>query len=102
MILIVYAGFLWMTARGNEQTVEKAQTIIRSSVIGLIIVLGAYSITSFIVPALIERTTGSATGGALGTCAHNSGTQINVTSAACEALCAGTWSSFRPCGFTPN
>lgn len=58
MILIIYAGFLWMTARGNEQQVEKAETIIRSSVIGLIIVLGAYSITSFVVPALIERTTG--------------------------------------------
>jgi hypothetical protein len=57
MLLIIYAGFLWMTARGEEAKVEKAQDIIRAAVIGLIIVLAAYSITNFIVPALIARTT---------------------------------------------
>lgn len=48
MILIIYSGILWMTARGNEQQVEKAKNLIIQAIIGLIIVLSAYVITSFI------------------------------------------------------
>lgn len=45
--LNVYAGFLWMTAGGNEEQVTKAKDTIRNATIGLIIVLSAYSITIF-------------------------------------------------------
>lgn len=55
LVLMVYAGYLWMTARGKEDQVEKAQEIIRTSIIGLIIAVGAYSITSFIVPRILEK-----------------------------------------------
>ena len=55
MILIIYAGFLWMNARGNETDIEKAQEIIRAAVIGLIIVVSAYSITYFVVPRVIDQ-----------------------------------------------
>lgn len=48
MVLIIYAGILWMTARGNDQDVEKAKEIIKNAVMGLIIVLAAYAITAFI------------------------------------------------------
>jgi amino acid transporter len=49
---LVYAGFQWMTANGNEEKVTKAkQTIIRA-IIGLIIVIAAYSITYFVFSAL--------------------------------------------------
>ena len=61
LILMVYAGFLWMTARGEEAQVDKAQKLIRSAVIGLIITVGAYSITNFIVPKKVEKTVGSST-----------------------------------------
>src|SRR3989338_3267143 len=54
--LMVYAGYLWMTARGEESQVEKAQKMIRSAVIGLIITVAAHSITSFVVPRIVERT----------------------------------------------
>ncbi len=47
-ILIIYGGFLWMFARGNEQQVAKAKDLIISAVIGLIIVLAAYAITRYI------------------------------------------------------
>tara|TARA_Y100000310_G_scaffold342575_1_gene446384 strand:+ start:327 stop:728 length:402 start_codon:yes stop_codon:yes gene_type:complete len=49
MAYIVYAGYLWMIARGEEEKVTKAKAIIRGSIIGLIIVLFAYAITAFIV-----------------------------------------------------
>lgn len=48
LILVIYGGLLWMTARGNEQQIEKAKNLIGAAIIGLIIVLSAYAITAFI------------------------------------------------------
>lgn len=48
LILTIYGGINWMTAGGNEQKVQKAKTIIINAIIGLLIVLSAYTITSFI------------------------------------------------------
>jgi len=45
MILMIYAGYLWMTARGEEEQIKKSQKIIIASVIGLVIVVSAYAIT---------------------------------------------------------
>ncbi len=56
LVLMVYAGYLWMTAQGEESQIEKAQGIIRSSVIGMVILVGAYSITAFVVPKIVEKT----------------------------------------------
>ncbi len=56
--LMVYAGFLWMTARGEEGQIDKAQKIISYSIMGLILALGSYSITNFVVPRILESTTG--------------------------------------------
>lgn len=49
LALTVYAGFLWMTASGNEEQVTKATDIIKMAVIGLAITLAAYSITAFVI-----------------------------------------------------
>ncbi|KKR34904.1 MAG: hypothetical protein UT67_C0005G0016 [Candidatus Magasanikbacteria bacterium GW2011_GWA2_40_10] len=49
LVLIVYAGFLWMTAAGEEEKVTKAMNILKTSVIGLVIILAAYSITYFVL-----------------------------------------------------
>src|SRR3989338_6392936 len=57
MILMVYAGYLWMTARGEEAKIDKAQAIIKAAIIGLVIAVGAYSITNFIVPRILTQTT---------------------------------------------
>lgn len=54
--LMIYAGFLWMTARGETDQVDKAKKIITQSIIGLVITVGAYSITAFVVPAILART----------------------------------------------
>ncbi len=48
LVLVVFSGFQWMTAGGNEATIEKAKKRLINSVIGLIIVLAAYVITYFI------------------------------------------------------
>ena len=45
--LIIYGGFLWMTAGGNEENVGKAKKTIYYAVIGMLIIFAAYSITYF-------------------------------------------------------
>ena len=48
LLLMIYAGILWMIAGGNEQQVQKAKSLIGAAIIGLIIVLAAYAITTFL------------------------------------------------------
>lgn len=60
LVLTIYGGFLWMTARGNEQQVEKARETIVMAIIGIIIVLVAYSISYYVVYYLTEGTLKSA------------------------------------------
>jgi len=52
VVLIVYAGFLWLTARGNDQQVERAQSYIKNAILGIIVIMMAYAITVFIVQQL--------------------------------------------------
>lgn len=53
VVLIVYAGFLWMTARGEEKKTTEAKSIIQNAVIGIIITLLAYGIAQFVLTSLI-------------------------------------------------
>ncbi len=48
IILIIYAGFTWMTAGGDEAKVTKAKDTIQRSIIGIVIIIAAYSITYFV------------------------------------------------------
>ncbi|MEA3449803.1 MAG: hypothetical protein U9Q85_02395 [Patescibacteria group bacterium] len=47
--LMIYGGFLWMTDRGNENQMKRAQKLITAAVIGIIIVLAAYAISFFVI-----------------------------------------------------
>ncbi len=58
VVLMLYAGFKWMTAGGNEENVKEAQNIIKYAVIGLAIILSAYAITRFVMSNLFKATTG--------------------------------------------
>ena len=53
---VIYAGQLWMTARGNEEQITKAKAIIRGSIIGIIVIFSAYAITNFVVTRTIDAT----------------------------------------------
>ena len=44
-IIIIYAGFKWMMAEGNTESVTQAKSLLKNAVIGLIIVLAAYAIS---------------------------------------------------------
>jgi len=53
IIVLIVAGFRWMTASGNEQKVEKAQNAVKRGAIGLVIVVSAWAFWNFIVQKLI-------------------------------------------------
>ncbi len=55
-LLMIYGGFLWMTAKGNEQQVDKAKNLITAAIIGLIIVVAAYAISYFVISSLGKET----------------------------------------------
>ncbi len=52
VVLFLYAGFLWMTASGNEEKIVEAKRIMVNTTIGLVIMLSAYAITWFIYRAI--------------------------------------------------
>jgi hypothetical protein len=59
LVLIIYGGFLWMTAAGNDDQVTKAKKIMTNAVIGLVIVMASYAIANFVFNAVITSTVGS-------------------------------------------
>lgn len=61
-VLILYAGFIWMTSQGNDEKIKKAKSIITNAVIGLAIIMSAWAITAWIINALTEATFGSGGG----------------------------------------
>ncbi len=61
IVLMVYSGFLWMTSAGSEDKVEHARGIIYGAVIGLVIILSAYTVTYFVLQQLYSATTESRT-----------------------------------------
>ena len=46
--LILYSGFVWMTARGNDAKVAKAKDNLTEALIGLIILVSSYALTTFL------------------------------------------------------
>ena len=49
LALLMYGGFIWMTAQGNDAQVKKATGIITNSIIGLAVTLSAYTISYFLI-----------------------------------------------------
>ena len=58
LVLIIYAGFTWMTSMGNERKILEAKKTLTNSTVGLTIILSAYAITAFIMQALRSATGG--------------------------------------------
>jgi len=56
LMLMIYGGVMWMTAQGNEDQVSRARKLIIAAVIGLIIVVAAFALTSFLGDTLGPQT----------------------------------------------
>jgi hypothetical protein len=49
VIVILLGGFRWMTAAGNEDKVAEAKKILASGVVGLIVILAAFAVVTFVI-----------------------------------------------------
>ncbi|MEI6529315.1 MAG: hypothetical protein WCN88_02860 [Candidatus Falkowbacteria bacterium] len=50
--LILFGGFKWMTAAGNEDKVSEAKQLLGAGVIGLIIILAAWAIATYMITTM--------------------------------------------------
>lgn len=55
LVLMIAGGILWMTAAGNEAKVATARKLIIAAIIGLIIVLASYAITTFVADNILAK-----------------------------------------------
>ncbi|HTX87168.1 MAG TPA: pilin [Candidatus Nanoarchaeia archaeon] len=56
IVLLIYAGFKYMTSLGNEEQTGSAKSQIVSAVIGLAIILAAWAITGFVFSCALGAT----------------------------------------------
>lgn len=54
LVLMIYGGFTWMLAQGNESNIDKAKDIIKAAVIGLVIILASYGVSAFIFTVMVN------------------------------------------------
>ncbi|PLX26576.1 hypothetical protein C0581_04050 [Candidatus Parcubacteria bacterium] len=57
-VLILYAGFRWMTSGGNQESVDTAKKTLFAAVVGLVIILSAYAISNYVLTNLYKATKG--------------------------------------------
>ena len=62
IVLIIYGGYMWGTARGNTDKVDTGRKLIFEAIIGVIIVFGAYILTAFVIQSVGEATLESGMG----------------------------------------
>jgi len=55
IVLMVIAGYNWMTARGNDEMIQKSKDSIRSAIIGLIVSLAGWTMWNFIFANVIAK-----------------------------------------------
>ena len=61
--MVMYSGFLWMTSNGEPEKVTKAKRTLINSIIGLIIIISAFAIVTFIISLIEGSILGDGNGG---------------------------------------
>lgn len=56
VVIVLIGGFKWMTAAGNEDKVEEAKKILGAGVIGLVIILSAWALTTYVINIIYNTT----------------------------------------------
>lgn len=56
IIIILFGGFKWMTAAGNDDKVGEAKKLLGAGIIGLLIVLSAYAVSIYILRSYLLAT----------------------------------------------
>ena len=59
LLLVIYGGYMYMTAGGNEDRVMQAKKILLNAGIGLVIIMSSFGIVSFVMSKLVDAINGS-------------------------------------------
>lgn len=59
VVLLLYAGFLWMTSAGNEEKIATAKGIIRNALVGVIIVLSSFVFVNWLFGVITGNRVGN-------------------------------------------
>ncbi len=54
VVIVVYAGFTWMTAGGNEERIGVAKKWLTAGVIGMVLIFSAFSIATYVEISLVN------------------------------------------------
>lgn len=54
LLMLVVAGFIYVSAAGQDEQMNTAKTILRDTIIGLIIIYGAYALVATVIAGRIE------------------------------------------------
>lgn len=95
VIVIMYGGFVWMTARGDAEKVRKAKKILVNAVIGLAVILLAWVIVYFVADFVT-----SSTGGGSGSCSI--GSYVDCQECVDDGSGNGVWQANNSAPSCPN
>lgn len=56
VVIVLLGGFKWMTAAGNDDKIGEARKLLGAGVIGLVIILAAWGITTFVLNEVMNAT----------------------------------------------
>lgn len=56
VVIILFAGFKWMTAGGDSKSIDAAKGLLKDGVIGLVIILSSWAIANFVIDQLLNVT----------------------------------------------
>jgi hypothetical protein len=60
-VYMLYGGARWMLAGGESKAVQEAQAIIRNAIIGLVIIVFAYTLANYVITTLSSVSSGAST-----------------------------------------
>lgn len=55
VIIIISAGFMWMTAGGNEKRLDTARKLLIQGFIGLVLILAAWAVAYFVITTFEQQ-----------------------------------------------
>lgn len=59
VVIILMGGFKWMTAQGSDDKIEEAKKLLSAGVVGLVIILSAWGLATFVLGAILTSTQGA-------------------------------------------